>query len=882
MIRRGAIAHQAALRLVVSLGLLGALVALSSIGIYQASLHKAASEHADKLATFYTARLDQIEREWEIRSRDFKVRIETTRALENPRTAVTNLQAFMTIQGAERPFQHLIIQTEDGAKLFDFGRDIRLPSIPDSANEDLAHYLDPSDQQLYRVLQHPIWLGTERGMGRFAVFFRIDNALLGQMSTPGLTLSVKRDGEVLASSGGQSAIEHLKRAPLKAHDDADWRELPWSGRAADPIRLLIQAPVPALFSTTELAVVMSAIPLLDGLLLWLTIGVWLMRQTRRISDLSAAVGEYASVQHSTAGMMSRLTSAKSGQHDEIAHVADSMVALVSAIDQHEEARNQTQAVLQQAKSKAEESSRAKSEFLANMSHEIRTPMNGVIGMTDVLLNTPLSARQLKMAQLVRDSAHAQLGILNDILDFSKIEAGMLDLSSDVFSLQSVVEKTCALLDSAAAPKRVRFDWSVDPQIPATLKGDSMRLRQILNNLAGNAIKFCAGLARAGEVSLAVRLAGQEDDRVWVEFSVRDNGIGMDATTQARLFAPFTQADTSTTRRYGGTGLGLVISRRLAQVMGGDIRVHSTVGAGSIFRVRLPFQLTQEPAPVDSFFGGLSPSAPAWAPISGRDAALRHGRLILVAEDNEINQEVIREQLSLLGFQADFAADGRAALACWMSARYGLVLTDLHMPDMDGYQLTEAIRDREAEAGMRRTPIVAITANVLRGEAERCQAAGMDGYLAKPAPLPKLKAELDKWLPAPASGPEPETESEPAPPQACAPLTPGAPVFDAGMLRRMVGDNPQLHRRLREKFQINARAQLGHIRDAVAQGHATAAGSVAHALKSAARSVGAMQLGDLCQEIEIAGKANDLAACQALGERLDTALGDALAAMLKSA
>ena len=332
------IGRQAAIRLLISVGLLVALIAVASLGLYRAALHKAAHERATELASFYTARLGQIEREWEIRSRDFKVRIEVTRALENPATAVTNLQAFMTLQGAERPFQYLLIQSADGRKLFDFGKDISLPTIPASVDEPFAHYLEPQDQQIYRAFQHPIWLGAERGMGRFVVFFRIDNALLSQMSAPGLTLSALHDGEVVASSGGQQAIDRLRHGRAQTDDAKEIRELPWGGSPSDPIQLCLEAPVNPLFSASELSIGMSAIPLITGLLLWFTLGLWLMRQARRISALGSAVNAYAAVGHISEDMCTRLASARQEQSDEIAGVAQGIEVLVHTIDQREQER----------------------------------------------------------------------------------------------------------------------------------------------------------------------------------------------------------------------------------------------------------------------------------------------------------------------------------------------------------------------------------------------------------------------------------------------------------------------------------------------------------------------------------------------------------------
>ncbi len=609
---------------------------------------------------------------------------------------------------------------------------------------------------------------------------------------------------------------------------------------------------------------------------------------------------------------------------------------------------------------AETANRAKSTFLSTMSHEIRTPMNGLLGSLELLEQSALLEYQRDFVATMRTSASTLLALISDILDFSKIEANKLELEKLPVCIADLVEDICISEASTALTHGVVLHVFVEPDLPIAVLGDHIRLRQILYNLINNAIKFSGkNPTRPGRVSVQVKIAISHP--LQIAFSVEDNGIGMNAATQNRLFTPFSQGEVSTTRRFGGTGLGLTICRRLVSLMGGKITVSSTLGEGSVFNATIPFVLAaQQPTydhvdlsgitclllEDDAFEAGhllrylehagaqgqrcrdltevvnhaekiearkvlilfidenkyqracelpvglpevrislgrrrgvrvresghvsidinalrrrtllqavaiAAGQQPAEPPnITAADASTRKpglppitsqsrdgNPLILVAEDDNVNQKVILQQLAVAGFSGEIAGDGRKALELWQRGDFALVLTDLHMPTMDGYELAKEIR--RIDGPNKHTPIIALTADALRDGMQEIRASGIDAVITKPITISRLRETLETWLPF--------TDNDER-------ISKSTPLVDRAVLPQLVGDDPAVIRSLLLEYVSSATEAAATLRATYKTGDFGQITHFSHRLKSSSRAVGAMSFGDLCAELESAGIRHD--------------------------
>lgn len=482
-------------------------------------------------------------------------------------------------------------------------------------------------------------------------------------------------------------------------------------------------------------------------------------------------------------------------------------------------------MLQESREIAERANQSRGDFLANMSHELRTPMNGIIGLSDILSKAGLKPEHQELIEAVNTCAHDLLTLLNDILDFSKIEAGELTLESIPFDLRKMVRQIETLQKPYAADKGLEIKSAVDDAVPPYLLGDPSRLQQIINNLLGNALKFTA----EGSVTLSV--SGEPDGKGYfvTRISVRDTGIGIPQDKQEKLFQKFQQADASTSRKYGGTGLGLAISKNLAELMGGSISLESVEGQGSTFTVTIP-ALIAEPGVIQEDEGEHETE-----PVRINKAAK-----IMVVDDHPINLLFIRKALNRLGFENFVeASSGKQAVELLKQDRYDLILMDCQMPEMDGYEASRQMRQMESEGN--RPVIIAITANAMKGEAEKCAAAGMDDYLSKPVDKDKLNLLLQRYLPGGEGEKTEQTEKT-------------APVFDWNHLYEYTNGDKQTEAMLINLFLETLELDLEALQKSFRHKNFDEWEAMAHKLYGASVNMGANALANICDQAQFLSSA----------------------------
>ena len=532
-------------------------------------------------------------------------------------------------------------------------------------------------------------------------------------------------------------------------------------------------------------------------------------------------------------------------------------------------RIQVEERLKKAKVQAEAAARAKLEFLTNMSHEIRTPINGIMGMTELALDRLPKGELSELLGVIDTEARQLLGIINDILDFSKIEAGKLRLTRTEFDLKQTFDQITAFLGAGIDPARIDFRSEIARDVPSRLTGDPGRLRQILMNLAGNAVKF----TRRGHITMSCEKSGETPDGVELKFIITDTGIGIPEEQQARIFESFSQADGTTTRQYGGTGLGTTISKQLVELMGGRIGLESTPGEGSVFWFVIPFSVTDtgqaatcaEPAADEA-------PGPKAVPEKATPAAKTippRAQVILIAEDYPANQQIVQKYLNREGYGTILAENGRQAVDAFLAQRVDLILMDIQMPEMDGYEATRLIRESEADNGVpeaSQTPIVAITAHAIEGYREKCLDAGMNDYLSKPFRRKELLDIVDRWT-APDNALSQETSGAEHPLAAPSPAS-GNDVllFDHDLVMEEFDYDREFLDQVMTEFFNTVSAQLPVIRQAIMDQNYDIVKKEAHAIKGGAANLRANSLSHAAHTLEKIGSSKKLSrASDALNE-----------------
>jgi len=556
---------------------------------------------------------------------------------------------------------------------------------------------------------------------------------------------------------------------------------------------------------------------------------------------------------------------------------DEIGQLARAFDEMKLNLKMSYSAIQEQNDKLVTLDKMKSQFLANMSHEIRTPMNAIVGFSNLLSDEDLTVEQKDEVNVIRESAQNMLYLINDILDFSKIEAGQLEIQIVDCSLGELLNSLGSMMKAQADEKSLDFQITTDQDVPAQIRSDPYRLRQCLINLVSNAIKF----TNEGHVHLQVSLH-QDGAKHFIRFDVEDTGIGIPQGRQAAIFESFTQGDGSTTREYGGTGLGLTVTKQLVELLDGELALTSETGKGSVFSMVIPTNMDiTGPAllnPNKTFHQGSVESPTA-------DATLFSGK-VLVAEDVEGNQKLMNLMLSRLGLEVTIAEDGNQAVQKALSQSFDLVLMDMHMPHMNGYEATACLKRQGYK-----TPIVAVTANAMKGDDQKCMEAGCDGYLAKPIDRSELQRVVAKYLqPQQDVVDQADDDTILTPPGPCCLGTDSAPtpsgnssaadlkdIVNWDQLIDRLGDE-EIVRAVMPTYIEDTKKHFEELSEAVKMGDCAAIASEAHALKGAGRNLSLDHLADLAGQMEHAGRENDAETCTLLYSSLSTEIEKVLSVL----
>jgi len=730
-----------------------ALVVLAAVltFVYAQLQDRSAKLRLDEALAHYTLRTQGIDSSWLRQADTLRVQLEFGGLLaeEDAERRQARLGTLVNGLGGRWSFKHLALYDVRGQRVL--GDTAPALVAPTGPRPQFGWVYDAAQRQVYRT----VWLGVRIGQARgdLVLLAAVDNNLLGDNVVPDTTLSLHWEGNEVATSIYSAGAPRLAGGAGTRRAEG---HIAWGGPNTPGPALHVVREVTSPLNPAELMGILAVAGVVAVLLGWLVFGRWLRSHAGRLLMLEQVATEFGATHVLSADLERRVDDTIRGASDEMHRLGNGLRSLMrevtaSAAAQRElnlhleERVGQRTQELAEARDAALAASRAKERFLANMSHELRTPLSGLLGGLELMRDVGPGDEQRRLLEVASRSGEALLAVINDVLDHSKIEAGKLTLQAEPFRVDEVLAEAISLFTASAARKGLTLRADCDPAIEGCwVEGDPMRLRQVVLNLVGNALKF----TDRGHVELRLRVTEAAGARLGMCLDVEDSGIGIDAAAQAQLFEPFVQADSSDGRVRAGTGLGLAISRQLVQLMGGEISLRSEPGRGSTFSFTLQLPRAKPPSAV------VPPSLQPLPALAGR---------VLLVEDNPVVRLVAVTMLQQCGVQVHECQDGAEAVALLRHTAVDLVLMDCQMPVLDGFAATAQIRVQEAAHGMRRTPIVALTANALEGDADRCRAAGMDGYVTKPFMREQLVLALAPWLQAQAQPAAPGTTTDAAPP-----------------------------------------------------------------------------------------------------------------------